>query len=759
MNPLTTAVQKIPRLIVGLVVLLTLIFGYAIKDLRIEADFTDAIPSYLPEMRYLDEVNSIFPRQEFVIVGLIAEDIFTSSRIGELDRLAREFEMLSGVGQVISPTNVSLIQGSEEGIEVSPILERLPETAQEIDEFRREITTNRLYENTMVSRDGTAAIILVQIENDDEREQILSEIRAIVNANRSDGVIYRVAGESATLAAVKEMITNDLVLLSPLVVLVIILILFASFRSVRGVVLPVLTVVIATVWTLGIMSIAGIPLSIMTTVVPTILIAVGSAYGIHIINRFNLDMRERPDKDWAIANTIRHTGIAVIREFGLFTAIGVVCSLLLALTFVPAILSFAPVAPKHVKTKGANAGDLLVKPLIGLGAITTSKSRILLIAAALLLAVSALGIANLRVESDLAQMFGKKTQIMQDNAFFNRNFSGTMTLQIVIEGDAPDAVKKSDVLRRIEQIQAYVDQFELVGGSQSIVDIIKEMNRVMNAEQDSFYTIPESKNLVGQFLLLYSLTGKESVLENLVSYDYSTANLTVFLKSSNLTSLRSLENAINAYIAGNIDLHDIDIHITGQASTLTVLSELIVQSQLLSIGISLVLVFLITSIIFRSALLGVICTIPIVVTIVMSFGLMGWLDIPLDLATVLIASIAIGTGVDYSIHYINHYRTARTNGLMPGAATTQTNTMTGTAIIYNAVAVGAGFLVLAFSSIASIGVLGAMIALTMLVSSLGALILIPAILSSFERLAFFKDVLVSHSRNAGVGTKKPSKEN
>jgi len=779
-NPLTTAVQKIPRLIVGLVVLLTLIFGYAIKDLRIEADFTDAIPSYLPEMRYLDEVNSIFPRQEFVIVGLIAEDIFTSSRIGELDRLAREFEMLSGVGQVISPTNVSLIQGSEEGIEVSPILERLPETAQEIDEFRREITTNRLYENTMVSRDGTAAIILVQIENDDEREQILSEIRAIVNANRSDGVIYRVAGESATLAAVKEMITNDLVLLSPLVVLVIILVLFASFRSVRGVVLPVLTVVIATVWTLGIMSIAGIPLSIMTTVVPTILIAVGSAYGIHIINRFNLDMRERPDKDWAIANTIRHTGIAVImaglttiagflsflssriqviREFGLFTAIGVVCSLLLALTFVPAILSFAPVAPKHVKTKGANAGDLLVKPLIGLGAITTSKSRILLIAAALLLAVSALGIANLRVESDLAQMFGKKTQIMQDNAFFNRNFSGTMTLQIVIEGDAPDAVKKSDVLRRIEQIQAYVDQFELVGGSQSIVDIIKEMNRVMNAEQDSFYTIPESKNLVGQFLLLYSLTGKESVLENLVSYDYSTANLTVFLKSSNLTSLRSLENAINAYIAGNIDLHDIDIHITGQASTLTVLSELIVQSQLLSIGISLVLVFLITSIIFRSALLGVICTIPIVVTIVMSFGLMGWLDIPLDLATVLIASIAIGTGVDYSIHYINHYRTARTNGLMPGAATTQTNTMTGTAIIYNAVAVGAGFLVLAFSSIASIGVLGAMIALTMLVSSLGALILIPAILSSFERLTFFKDVLVSHSRNAGVGTKKPSKEN
>ncbi|MBN1858168.1 RND family transporter [Candidatus Bipolaricaulota bacterium] len=775
MNHLTIAVRKMPALIVGAVVLVTLIFGYAIKNLRVEADFTEAIPPDLPEMQYLDEVNEVFPRQEFVIVGLIADDIFTANRIGELDRLAREFENLSGVGQVISPTNVSLIRGSEESIEVSPILERLPVTPQEIERFRREITTNRLYENTFISPAGTAAIILVQIENDNERERILRDIRAIVSDSRSDGVSYRVAGEAATLAAVKELITNDLVLLSPLVVFVILLILFASFRSVRGVVLPILTVVIATIWTLGIMSIAGVPLSIMTTVVPTILIAVGSAYGIHIINRFNLDMRERPEKDWAISNTIRHTGIAVlmaglttmagflsfsssriqvIREFGLFTAIGVVCSLLFALTFVPAILSLAPVARKPGKTDRAKAGDLLVKPLIGLGTVTTSKSRIFLVAAALLVAASAVGIANIRVESDLVQMFGKKTQIMQDNEFFNRHFSGTMTLQIIIEADRPDAIKEPAVLHRIEQIQAYVDQFELVGNSQSIVDVIKEMNRVMNAEQESFYTIPDSKNLVSQYLLLYSLTGDERVLENLVSYDYSTANLTVFLKSGNLTALRSLENAIDEYIAGNIDMGDINVNMTGRVSTLTVLSELIVQSQLLSIGISLVLVFLITSLIFRSGLLGVICTMPIVVTIAVSFGLMGWLDVPLDLATVLIASIAVGIGIDYSIHYVNHYRTARKNGMTPEAAVIQTNTMAGRAIIYNALAVGAGFLVLILSNLASIGVLGAMIALTMFVSSLGALILIPAILSSFERRAFFRKRLLRHANGVPADNKR-----
>ncbi len=765
---------------VGVVVVATLFFGFSVRNLRIEADFTQAIPSDLPEMRYLDEVNEMFPKQEFVIVGLVADDIFTADRIRRLDQLAREIENLGGVGQVISPTNVSLIRGSREGIEVAPILERLPETAREMSEFQSEITTNRLYKNSLVSSDGTAAIILAQVEDDDERERILSDIRAIVNENRNDGELYRVAGEAATLAAVKDLITHDLILLSPLVVFVILLILYASFRSVRGVVLPVLTVVIGVVWTLGIMSLTGVPLSIMTTVIPTVLIAVGSAYGIHIINRFNLEMGMVRDTDVAIRNTVRHTGIAVfmaglttmagflsflssriqvIREFGLFTALGVVCSLLFALAFIPAILYLAPVDRMRRNAIPANTRNLLDRPLTRLGAITTSRSVLVLASAALVLLGSGLGIARIRVESDLVQMFGKDTRIMQDNEFFNRSFSGTMTLQIVIDGGEPDAIKEPDVLRRIEQIQAYVDQIETVGNSQSIADVVKEMHRVMNAENEAFSTIPDSRNLVGQYLLLYSLTGDESVLENLVNYDYSQANVTVFVKSGNLTALRSIENAINAYITENINVEDIDIRITGRASTLTVLSELIVQSQLFSIAISLVLVLLITSVIFQSGVLGAVCTVPIIVTLAVSFGLMGWLGVPLDLATVLIASIAVGIGIDYSIHYVNHYRTARANAMTAGAAVTQTNTMTGRAIIYNASAVGAGFLVLTFSSLASIGVLGAMIALTMLVSSVGALTLIPAILTTLEKRASFVRLLTRHTRTGLPSRDESSEEN
>jgi predicted RND superfamily exporter protein len=337
---------------------------------------------------------------------------------------------------------------------------------------------------------------------------------------------------------------------------------------------------------------------------------------------------------------------------------------------------------------------------------------------------------------------------MQDNEFFNNYFSGTMTLQIVIESDEPDKIKEPEILKKIDDFQQYADQFAIVGSSQSLADIIKEMNRVMNGDKEKFYTIPDSKNLISQYLLLYSLTGDESTLENFVNYDFSKANITIFVKSINLTKLKEFEEKINNYINNHINFEGIEINITGRISTIMVLSELIVQSQLLSIIISLILVFFITAILFRSIILGFISTVPIIITICLNFGLMGWVNIPLDLATVLIASVAIGIGIDYTIHYINHYKTERINGATVLDAIKNTNTTTGKAIIFNACSVGFGFLVLILSSLASIGVLGAMIALTMFVTSLGSMTLIPAIFTFIEKISFFKKALFKKAPDA-----------
>ncbi len=754
MKLLSSLIIRFPRLLIMIVAFLTIFFSVMIMNLEVEADITKAIPSDLPEAVFLEKVDQIFPKQEFIIVGLIANPLFTVQNIEKLDILTRRFSAIEGVGSVLSPVNLDLIQGSDEGIEVTKILDHLPKNEEEIEAFRKEITTNRLYKGTFISSDETAALILIQIENGEHREQMLTEIKSIISEVKSDGETYRVAGEGATLSEVKNIITSDLIFLSPLVVLVILTILFLSFRNVRGVILPILTVIISAVWTLGIMSIMNIPLSIMTTVVPTILIAIGSAYGIHIINRFMTIKSE--ERDYLMRETIQQTGVAVlmaglttiagflsflssdidmIREFGIFTAIGVMCALFFSLTFIPALLYIAPLPSRRrsaYHTDEEHAGRL-GSALASLGSFSSHRKGVILLIVLVLIIFSVTGITRLRVESDLVQMFGKDSSVMQDNEFFNTNFTGTMTMQIVFESDEADRMKDPEVLKSISDLQAFAESFDFVGSSQSLSDVLKEMNRVMHADDETFDAIPQSKNLVSQYLLLYSLTGDESTLENLVNYDYSKANVTLFVKSSNLTAMNAFEQEMKTYIAENIDLEGITITPTGRITAMSVLSELIVKSQLLSITVSLILVLLITSLIFRSLYLGAISTIPIIITILFNFGLMGHLDLPLDIATVLIASVAIGIGIDYTIHYISHYISERTFGIDVAEAIRNTHRTTGKAIVYNALSVGAGFLILIFSSLASVGILGAMVALTMATSSLGSLTIIPAILTIMEK--------------------------
>lgn len=767
MNILASVIKKHPRLIIFLVILVTLFLGYSIRYLKIEADISKAIPSDFPEVKYFDRINEIFPKQEFFILGMISDNLFSVEMIAKLDRLTKEIGRCDGVGKVLSPTAVDVIISSDDGLEVAPILESLPETDKEVENFKKTITGNRLYRNTFFSEDMKAGIILIQVEYGDKREYILKRIKEIIDLNRGDKEVYRIAGESATLTEVKDIITGDILLLSPIVIIVIMIILFFSFRLLRGVLLPLLTVLISVIWALGIMALLNVPLSIMTTVLPTILIAVGSAYGIHIINRFTLE-HDGVEKADIVSRTINNTGsavlmaglttmagflsflssqIKVIREFGLFTAVGVVCALTFSLTFIPAMLYIMPPPRKRMKFIDKYGRGFFTRSLSFIGRKTFSRSWFFLLGGLIIFVFSLIGTSRLRVESDLVQMFGKNTKIMQDNEFFNKYFSGTMTLQMIVSGDREDTMKEPEVLNAMAHLQRFVTDFDIVGSSRSLADVVLEMHSVMNGGDSESYVIPESKKLISQYFLLYSLTGRDDSLENLVNYDFSMANLIIFLKSGNLTELNHFEKIVKAYIHENIDIDGVEIKLTGRISTVSILSELIVESQLLSIIISMILVVIITTVIFRAFIMGLIAIIPIILTIILNFGVMGWVGIPLDLATVLIASVSIGIGIDYSIHYINHYKCDRLNGKSVLESIISTNTITGKAILYNALAVGAGFLVLTLSSLASIGVLGIMIALTMFVSSTGAMTIIPAIFSLVEGHGVFRKLIYKSSVN------------
>jgi predicted RND superfamily exporter protein len=246
------------------------------------------------------------------------------------------------------------------------------------------------------------------------------------------------------------------------------------------------------------------------------------------------------------------------------------------------------------------------------------------------------------------------------------------------------------------------------------------MNKVMNADDEAFNTIPDSKNMVAQYLLLYEMSGDPENLNKVVDYDYEKLNVTFQLKSDNSKAINSALDVIHTYEDDFKEL-GITLNYAGSGYKGLVFTDLILEGQIMSLILSLIIIIVLLSLMFKNIWIGLIGSVPIVITALISFGIMGFLGIPLSTTTALLSSIAIGIGIDYAVHFLEQYRHNAANTDDKLMAAQQTMAHSGKAIIYNAIVVIAGFLVLMFSVFPPNRELGALVSLNMFTSFAGTL--------------------------------------
>jgi len=323
------------------------------------------------------------------------------------------------------------------------------------------------------------------------------------------------------------------------------------------------------------------------------------------------------------------------------------------------------------------------------------------------------------VETNTLRFFRPNSEIRESTEVIDQSFGGSENLSIVVSGD----IKDPEVLNGILELQEQLGEIEQVGYSMSIANLITEINKALTGERK----IPGSRNAVSQELLLYEMSGDSSDFEQLVNYNYDKARINVRMASVSSSKLAEIIDRVEREAKG-IAGDKFDVEVTGSSYLFKVLTDLLVRGQVVSLSIALVAVAIIVGLIFLSVKFGLLSTIPLGFTIGVNFGLMGLLGIPLDNATTMLASIAIGIGVDYTIHFVSRYRLKLEGGESPEAAVIAATRTTGQAIFFNAVAVAIGFGVLLASSFTPIATLGALVALTMVLSAGSALTLLPAAL-------------------------------
>ncbi len=847
-----------PGILLAIIGLLTLFFAFQLPHLTLSNDVLKFIPQNDREVLNYDKVKKQFGSDLVIDVALKTTNgtIFTKDFLNLVTRLTNYFSKIPGVVSVSSISNTDYISGTDDGMEVQPLLAHFNGTDKEITALKTKLLSWNIYKGLLYSRDFTATQIGIKLDPDISSEKIDTvyfTIEKELKKLRPHQVKWYVAGMPAVTVLINSQMRDDLLFLIPLVILVVIGTLYLSFKKLGGVVLPLATVLISGIWTLGLMAFLHRPLSIMDSVIPVILVAVGSAYGIHIVSHYydelrkeNNSLSESKHKE-IVMRTLHRIGLPVflagittligfgslisstvlpMRSFGIFTAAGVAISLLVALTFIPAVLLVRHRALKNKTDK--NKTDLSEKLMEYLYyRFSRHKRRIILFTIFIILA-GIYGTTKIVKDNILIAYFKKNTEISRADRFLRKNFNGTTTFDIIVTGKEKGSLTNPRVLAAMDGLGSYLKHtYPEVTAVLSLTDFIKKMNQAMNnnSKKESppspvpqpqtggsgftsffndttakpaakkraavpqtshplwnkgkekftyndflnvlntaytnsshypvtaselvheinkemnykgmaYYEIPENpakysaatqkelQNLISQYLLLYSGQLNDWTDDNLEPRE---AKMIVQLNTPGTLIPHRIALDAEKYAKSHFP-PGYTVETVGTSKIMYVLTHLIVSSQTRSILLSLLLVFVILGINYRSLIAGMIGIVPVALTVLINFGVMGLLKIRLDMSTAMVSAVSIGIGIDYTIHYLSYYRFERLKSSDLKRVELHTMKGAGKAIIFNAFSVAGGFLVLLLSKFTPLNYFGLLVAITMITSSTASLTLLPILL-------------------------------
>lgn len=739
MENLSEFVVKHRWFILIAVLLTTIFFGYQLQYTSVDSNLIDSLPEDDPVVKLFNEVGRDFGGNEMGIIILKAENVLVPEVLNDIQQITDTLNDVSGIIGVTGLSNMMTLKIDGDDFEVQSLVNdnNRPKNRKEADALIDTITSNKLVAGSVISRDATATLILYTIEDGVSVDSVSGVVMDRINSMELHSKHY-FAGAPFLAKYVDKIVSYDLRTLIPIAFLVIAFVLFMSFHSIRGVVIPLFTAGIAIIWALGVFTLFGLKLSMVSNNVPIIILAVGSAYAIHVLNRVNqCKVREQkakvskaflfmivPVSLTALTTMVGFLSfvfgayLSMIRDFGFLAALGTFFSALLALSFVPALLAVLPLtsrkeAKRRIAEKKSKMKRYLLMPI---SRIVINHSRRVIIVWGLLFVISLFGIFILKRSVSATGYFKASHPYSIAESIMSEKLGGSKPIFVVFKGN----VQSPELLKCMLETEGYMKHTSYISSTQSIADVVAMLNGALGGGKA---VIPDSEAMIGQ---LWFILGQQESLNRLVTPGLNKGIIIGKYIDNGTNDIKKFNKLMQNFFEKHKS-ENFTVEITGMPFVNAHLDKSLLYSQIFSLLIAIVFVVAIVSIMFRSFVKGVIAATPIIATIGILYGIMGLVGIPLNIVTVLVASIAIGIGIDYSIHFISHFNHSVRRLNSVSAAIEETILISGRAIIVNFISVSAGFLVLVFSNLVAMVYFGILIALSMLGASMGALTLLPAI--------------------------------
>lgn len=756
-----------PWIAIALLILCSAVASLLIQDIRIEASIKGMMTDDPRARKVYEKTIETYGTDQVTVIYLEDSKLFTADRLVDIEELAFQLEGLPGVVQVESIYSVSDFRSEDGGLRSGPLMRWPPEDDAEAADALDRALANTMIAGHLVSKDGKATSINVFVEPDESDPKFYDKLAEQVEQRLAPlrGKFQKVfqLGNPYFRTAIANTMMDDQMRLIPLSALVLVLTLLLMTRSVSGAILPILTAGTSILWTAAFMAYVGIPLNILTIIVPSLIIVIGSTEDIHLLAEYFEGMELKGKRELAIEFMISKMGIVVmitalttflgfasitvnkieiLRQFGMAAAFGLFANPIVTVLLVPVYLRFFGPIKKgsHAeKTEGEHEDNSFFGRLANriTDLVNAHRTKLIYGIMGTAILIGCMGV-NIKLNNDILGVFKESSELRQRTNLMAENLPGVQTFFIRITGGHEGAFKKPKNLRQVAAIQDFIKKQGLYDASYSLVDTLRYINQQMNGGDSAWHTVPESTDLVSQYLLFIH----DDDIARYVKHDFSEINIMVRHNMSSSFEQQEALDELVAFMEKNLNTH-FNTYFTGESILILKGADSIAEGQAKSIALLLAIIFVIMSVMFVNLKAGFLSLIPNIFPVLILFGTMGIFEIPLNIGTAMVAAIAIGIAVDDTLHFMIRYnkemlRLKDQKKAMEVCIHSEIRPVFSTSI-----ALAFGFAVLAFSQFVTIIQFGLLSALVMFVALIGDLLLTGPLMSTTKLLTLW-DMISLH---------------
>ncbi len=749
-------------IIIGIIAA-TVFFGMQWKNMRFTYTEANLLPDEHPyNIEYQQFLDTFGEEGNLIILGVKDSTLFQSKQFMAWTKLSKDIASYDEVELSLSVGNLQKLEKRKDtaAFHLVPFISDSVLNDTKLQQYKHELLHKLpFYEGLVYSPNKESVRAAIYLKKDIvntsvRRDFIINVLIPRIKAfEKETNIKVHTSGMPYIRTLNSQNIIDEIGLFIGAALLVTSLIFFFFFRSFRATFISLITVIIGVMWSFGVLGLLHYEITVLTALIPPLIIVIGIPNCIFLINKYQQEIKSHGNQAKSLQRVITKVGNAtlmtnvttasgfatfiltnskLLKEFGIVASINILAIFLLSLFIIPIVYSYMAI-PKYKHLKHLNK-EWIGKFVQWMERMVREHRIAIYIATVILLCASIVGIYNIKLSGSLIEDMPKNTEFFKDIKFFEKEYEGIMPIEIMINTQRPKGVMNLATLKRMDELQEFLEEIPELSKPLSVVDLVKYSKQAYYNENPEYYQLPNSQERA--FILSYakSSTKSTNLLSSYVDSTGQYARMTVFLKDTKTERFDRIEEDIRAKIAKLFPEERYTVAITGKAFVFEKGTKYLVNNLLLSLSLAILLIALFMAWMFRSVKMILVSLIPNLLPLLITAGIMGFTGVPIKPSTILVFSIAFGISVDDTIHFLAKYRQELiTHNWRIKRSVYAALKETGVSMFYTSIVLFFGFSVFTISSFGGTVALGALVSITLLFAMLSNLLLLPSLLLSLER--------------------------